>query len=362
MLFKIVRSKMFFPEISKEAIGQLIKNKNVFLGLTRLSNISFHCDEIQLSKGMKIVRHEKITSPWALEVRGEECWPLQKIKAYQESHGENQYETVNAYKGSSHKETRSLDYQCAWYGSDYYLEQVNPPDEQTETSQDLFSRETICALIAMSVVSEGRASSARQLWFIKFSGSEIASAVSGDTPNLPFNPRWDDIYHFDESSVGQLKKLTTSLLQQNHPEGYLAALRYFRSLSRRQPDDQIIDLMIGLEAMLSGSSDAGIALRISQRLSHLLGKEKKERREIREDIRKSYNFRSDLVHGNKRQTDFLEEFLSTTKKKATLTSEDTARVAMALTYLVRSAIFSRHVEHGEKSKADLYAYLDDLAI
>lgn len=353
---------MFFPEISQKSINQLIKNKNVFLGLTRLGNISFHCDEIQLSEGMKIVRHEKIMSPWAAEMRGEECWPLEKIEAYQESHGKNQYETVNAYKGSSEKETRSFDYQCAWYGSDYYLEQVNPPDEKTETSQGLFLRETICALIAISVVSEGRASSARQLWFIKFSGSETASAVSGDTLNLPFNPHWDDIHFFDESSVNNLKKLTTSLLQQTHPEGYLAALRYFRSLSRRQPDDQIIDLMIGLEAMLSGSSSAGIALRISQRLSHLLGKEKEERRKIREDIKQSYDFRSDLVHGNKRQTDFLEEFLSTSKKKATLTSEDTARVAQALTYLVRSAIFSRHVKHGEKSKTDLYSYLDDLAI
>lgn len=351
---------MYFPKVSAESIAGLHTEVPVIMGLTRFNNLKFPFGRVELSREAVIASSGDLKSAWARELRGEECWSKEQIDEYI-SKNEGKQETLNSYAGSSLKETRSFDHQSPWFGSDFYLEQESYGGEG-EHFQSIFERQLICALIAVSVISGGAAYCAPQAKLFKFGKHNEAGGLGGNETLLPYGGK-EEVYEFDESEVDKLLSVNNFLMNQTHPESYLSSLRYIRSLARREYDDRVIDLMIGLEAMLSGSSEAGIALRISQRLAHLLSKDKDGRREIKEIVFKAYKYRSDLVHGNKRQADYLENsVLKGRKDKQQIPPEEVMQIAGDLTDLVREAIKHRYLYHGDKDKITLYRHLDDLAV
>ena len=73
--------------------------------------------------------------------------------------------------------------------------------------------------------------------------------------------------------------------------------RFFRGFYESNPFDKLIDYMIAFEALFT-ESKGGAGNQISRRCAHLIGKNKKERLEVFENLRKSYQIRSDFVHGD----------------------------------------------------------------
>lgn len=354
------KKNMYFPKLSAESIAGLHSESLIIMGLTRFNNLKFPFESLELSKGAIIASSWNIKSAWARELRGEECWNEGRINEYK-TKNEGKYETVNSYAGSSFKETRSFDHQSPWYGSDFYLEQQSYEGDG-KNFQAIFERQLICALIGVSVLSGGAAYCAPQAKLFRFLNHEEAGGLGGNKSLLPYGSG-EEVYEFNEDEVKSLLLINKLLMDQTHSESYLSSLRYIRSLSRMEYDDKVIDLMIGLEAMLSGSSEAGIALRVSQRLAHLLSKDKDGRRKIKEIVFKAYKYRSDLVHGNKRQADSLEDsLLKDRKDKQQIPSEEVMQISNDLTDLVREAIKHRYVKHGDKDKKKLYEHLDDLAV
>ena len=72
--------------------------------------------------------------------------------------------------------------------------------------------------------------------------------------------------------------------------------RFVLALSRTSKIDQLIDLMISIESLYV-SSPGEITVRLSNRLSTLIGKNDKEREDLWKFTKKVYNMRSGIVHG-----------------------------------------------------------------
>lgn len=106
-----------------------------------------------------------------------------------------------------------------------------------------------------------------------------------------------DQYDLDEASSAAVL-LYQELLNNCHKSARIAAKRLVRALERPDDDDRIIDLCIGLEALL-GSGFSEVVHRLSLRASALLGHRwGLSSFEIYKAMRDLYSIRSKIVHGD----------------------------------------------------------------
>jgi len=85
-------------------------------------------------------------------------------------------------------------------------------------------------------------------------------------------------------------------LKENH--FLLIAIRRFSSaLSRTDPVDQFLDLIISLEALYSPSNKGEIAAKLSTRLAILIAKNENQKEDYWLFMKKMYSIRSGIVHG-----------------------------------------------------------------
>ncbi|WP_222869506.1 HEPN domain-containing protein [Roseobacter fucihabitans] len=172
------------------------------------------------------------------------------------------------------------------------------------------------------------------------------------------------VFHLKKTDEPALKSIAHSLFERQHPEAYLASLRLFRALKRTQLDDSILDLVIALEALFNGNNEMAIAHKISQRLTRLLEQPKKTRRNTTKIIKQAYGLRSSLVHGTKRQIDFIEAALEKNPRdrKKLIYHTEISTLRDHLIDLVSAALFARYTTHRNTATADLITSLDDRAI
>jgi len=78
----------------------------------------------------------------------------------------------------------------------------------------------------------------------------------------------------------------------------LALRRFSQAQERRQPEDRLIDYWVGLEALFSPGR-AELKYRISLRVANLVGRSDsyERRREIFDELKRSYDARSKVAHG-----------------------------------------------------------------
>jgi hypothetical protein len=115
------------------------------------------------------------------------------------------------------------------------------------------------------------------------------------------------LYHLQESDLGKLytyMKAAKSLGPDyyNSPtqlrKSITLAGDYFESHhTRAKQTDQLIDLIIALEALLSPENQGELTFRMSQGMAVLLAANATERTEIFQFVKRMYNRRSDLMHG-----------------------------------------------------------------
>lgn len=111
-------------------------------------------------------------------------------------------------------------------------------------------------------------------------------------------------YEFESSDKATLEILHNSeALYLNDTKEFagrikIAIPRIQRTNQRLNPDsDDIIDLMIALEALLGEKGEA-IAYKLGMRAAHLCGKDTEDRLRIYKAVKSAYNKRSSIVHGN----------------------------------------------------------------
>ena len=144
-------------------------------------------------------------------------------------------------------------------------------------------------------------------------------------PIFGVSPRWSSSeghsrrHHLaTEEECQRLEELVTSLEDVDFTRIQLTANRFLKAvIDRADPEDSLIDAVIGLESLFGGRSD--IAFSLASGVSKLLGNNKAEREEIFSDVKKIYTARSNVVHG----------------KEMKLRNDVTALRASALSYLQR---------------------------
>jgi len=120
-------------------------------------------------------------------------------------------------------------------------------------------------------------------------------------------------YVLDFEEIPDLKKLLKKIQKVDFSERKslgLACKRFQRAYEESDVEDQLIDLMIAFEALfLKGKksmSQRGEVIAVA--CSILLGRNEKEREEIRNSLTKAYSMRNSIVHGAeyKKESDMLE--------------------------------------------------------
>ena len=123
----------------------------------------------------------------------------------------------------------------------------------------------------------------------------------------PSYRRYERTFIFGEDSAKKLKKLWKSLIDgPNKGKVQLALKRFGDTAERLSIEDKLIDYWIALESLFAPESSSEIRYRAALRIASFLG-EGEERTKIYRDVGLSYDFRSAVVHANRRRLANLEK-------------------------------------------------------
>lgn len=99
----------------------------------------------------------------------------------------------------------------------------------------------------------------------------------------------------------ELKKVFTKLRKNDDSRFRIASSRLSYGLERRLNEDKLLDYMIGLESLyLPGKTDE-LSFRLSLRASFITNDAMSKRKEVFRFIRRMYDSRSNIVHGNQHE-------------------------------------------------------------
>ena len=140
------------------------------------------------------------------------------------------------------------------------------------------------------------------------------------SPTITPLPSWAWDYRFfhrpvtiGEHDIFGLTNLVTMIDTWSNDQGWIAVRvalgRLSRSLDGWSPsiEDQVIDLTIGIEAMLGGNDRTEIAARLRTRAAHLLATNDDPPEAIYRDVKSLYDLRSAYVHGGNPSAKDLEK-------------------------------------------------------
>jgi hypothetical protein len=96
----------------------------------------------------------------------------------------------------------------------------------------------------------------------------------------------------------ELEKIWPLLQHETHEKLETAFQRFELSYDRTDPEDRIIDYWVALESLFLPDDDRELARSASQRLAFFIEETGSDRLEIYRNSKKSYGFRSVVVHGN----------------------------------------------------------------
>jgi hypothetical protein len=106
--------------------------------------------------------------------------------------------------------------------------------------------------------------------------------------------------------LDSMPRIYESLIE-SRPNVRLAARRSFQSMLRNDPDDEILDSTIGLEALLIGDNEKeGITYRMAQRAAIALSTESYDPGLIADLFKRVYDERSSIVHGRLKRKQIFE--------------------------------------------------------
>jgi hypothetical protein len=100
----------------------------------------------------------------------------------------------------------------------------------------------------------------------------------------------------DEDDCIELERIAPIYLENRTESTAIAERQLISAIQRNNPVDKLIDSIIGLENLFGGQPQ--ISVSISVCTSKLLSKEKSDLKIIFSEVKKLYNYRSNIVHGN----------------------------------------------------------------
>lgn len=98
----------------------------------------------------------------------------------------------------------------------------------------------------------------------------------------------------------------------------IAITRFNDSYQRMKREDELLDIMIALEALFSEAS-GDLSWKVSRRVARLLETDPRIRKDVSDIVRGGYEARNDIAHGTKRVTDIKGKFQDDQREKIPLT-------------------------------------------
>lgn len=352
------------PEISESDNFPSVLDAGLLYSLSRLTNFRLENPSLNVFEEVRICHSDSLCKPYGQAFKGEECWDEKKIRDYHDENGTNRSALIPAYRGSDFERSGRHDLLANWTGCDFYIESVSDVGPKPPIAQAKMEQMERATLLSLLILTQGQISSVRPIKYTKFPrvGGYGYHLGSYHISNTRLND--GDTFVLSVENEGVLVDLASQIYERKHPEAYLASLRLMRAINRSQPDDGIVDLVICLEALFNNTKDPGIALRVAQRLSRLLDQRKNQRRKTSRFVKEAYGMRSNLVHGTRRQIEFLENLLGNSEKKKGKPLEFNAlrKMSVGLVRLVCSALLARYTTYRDYTQDMLLDHLDDKAI
>lgn len=123
--------------------------------------------------------------------------------------------------------------------------------------------------------------------------------VMGLQGGLPFLLRVDTPLELDDGLVRSLTELVQQLASSPNAGRLRVALRRWdSSFDRLRDEDRLLDYWIALESLFTPDSTQELSFRASLRIAAYLGQDSSRRKQIYDDVKTSYAFRSVIVHGS----------------------------------------------------------------
>jgi len=123
-------------------------------------------------------------------------------------------------------------------------------------------------------------------------------------------------YTLGSTEVDELKSLFENCRASNDKRWQLAMRRLNQTYDRKLDEDRVVDCWIGLETLLLSDGNSELSYKSSMRLARFIGDTSAERKELQNLTKKSYDYRSKIVHGKTPLPEDLPEV--TTKSLALL--------------------------------------------
>jgi len=107
------------------------------------------------------------------------------------------------------------------------------------------------------------------------------------------------IYTLDKNEVQLFKSFFKNFYKILLSKFDLASEYFNKSYYESYPRDSFLDLMITLENLYLKNTSQELSYKLCMRMAHILGKNEEERIHIYDFIKKAYNLRSKIVHGER---------------------------------------------------------------
>jgi len=268
----------------------------VFKDIANLYNFSFDKDELVLGHGV-IIRK-------AVE-------PINQ----QEEYVERIYRPHSIFSRSSCVIERNYE-RTKIIGENTDKDKTKISSELSETG-DLFDLViNSLRVLKTSAVYRDHRIKTENITFHPFGGTSIRSPVYENTVV-------GEECKIETTDIDTLCNIFDFLCNENDSRFKVALRRLSLGIERKNPEDKLIDFMIGLEALYLPDGNAELSFRLSVRVAFLLfsGIGKKDAFNF---LRKMYDVRSSIVHGNKYElnTEDIKKLEELLRKSVTLWMED----------------------------------------
>ena len=154
------------------------------------------------------------------------------------------------------------------------------------------------AISALRLLQGGGFMPVARLQFVEFSGGTGWSL-------FPEGPRHGEPYQLSADRADELRRLWENLgapAVVNDGALQNAVRRFAFAAERHRPEDTLVDLMIAAESLFLNDLDrreGELRFRMSLRAGWLLGHDRRSRLDVYRLLRRAYDVRSDIVHGNR---------------------------------------------------------------
>jgi len=235
-----------------------------------LHNFSFSKNELKLGHGITIRKTKKT---------------IQEQEYLENKHNWHLSLTKSLYVLERNYEEKKI------IGADTNIDTANRVSKLSETS-DLFDQViNSLRLLKPSAVYRNHRIKTEYITFHPFRSTIIRSPIFENTV-------LGEECKIKKTDVALLCEIFDFLCNENDSRFKIASRRLSLGIERKNLEDKLIDYMIGLEALYLPDGNAELSFRLSVRVAFLLSS-KIERKNTYEFLRKIYDVRSSIVHGNK---------------------------------------------------------------